>query len=88
MKEWELKYFEAKKKLVDLVESKNIPLSEVSLSFSGGKDSTLMMRMIEDIGWKNKVKVVFADTYMEFETINKFIKYKIKKELINNPYFP
>lgn len=84
MKEWELKYFEAKKKLVDLVESKNIPLSEVSLSFSGGKDSTLMMRMIEDIGWKNKVKVVFADTYMEFETINKFIKQKEQEGWIIN----
>lgn len=76
MKESYFKYVEAKNKLRDFVTHENIPLEKVALSFSGGKDSSLMLRMIEDLGYKNKVKVVFFNTLMEYEATYRFIEKK------------
>lgn len=76
MDNWEFLYNEAKRKLVDFVNHKNIPLDKVCLSFSGGKDSTILLKMIEEIGWKNKIKVVFFNTLMEFDATVEFVNKK------------
>lgn len=64
------------KKLQDYINSSKIKLDQVAFSFSGGKDSTLLLWMVEQLGWKNKVKVVFMDTRMEYEATYRFIKEK------------
>lgn len=76
MKQWELLYKEAIKKLKDYVEFHNIPLEKICLSFSGGRDSTIMLTMIEELGWKNKIKVVFFNTMMEFNATLDFVNQK------------
>lgn len=76
MKNCELLWVEAKQKLIDLVKQQNIPLEKIALSFSGGRDSTIMLKMIEEIGWKNKIRIVFFNTSMEFEATYKFVEKK------------
>ena len=76
MNDLELKWYEAKKKLIDLVDSQKLDLKDIAVSFSGGKDSTVVLKLIEEVGWKNKVKVVFFNTLMEYEVIYKFINKK------------
>lgn len=77
MKNCEFLYREAKQKLVDLVETNKIPLDKICLSFSGGRDSTIMLHMIEDLGWKNKIKVAHFNTTMEFDATLEFVNKKI-----------
>lgn len=66
-------YNESIKKLKDYVEFHKIPLDKIALSFSGGRDSTIMLNMINDLGWKNKIKVVFFNTSMEFQATLDFV---------------
>ncbi len=70
------KWFEAKKKFLDLIQHHKIEPEKIVVSFSGGKDSTLLLQLIEECGLKNKVRVVFFDTLMEFQAIYDFIKLK------------
>lgn len=56
MKQCEFLYTEAKQKLFDLVNKEKIPLDRICLSFSGGRDSTIMLHMIQELGWKTKLK--------------------------------
>lgn len=72
-------YNEAKQKLKDYVQANNIPLDKICLSFSGGRDSTIMLNIVEELGWKNKIKVVFFNTTMEFEATNEFVNKKISE---------
>lgn len=76
MQEWEFKWAETKHKLQDLVASRNLSLEKVSLSFSGGKDSTVMLKLVEELGWKNKIKIVFFDTRMEYQATYDFVEQK------------
>lgn len=76
------------KKLKEYIEFNNIPLEQVAFSFSGGKDSTLLLWMVEQLGWKNKVKVVFMDTRMEYEATYKFIKQKQNEGWIIDTQYP
>lgn len=75
MLNWEDKWEEAKKKLIDLIEYEKLSYNEIACSFSGGKDSTLLL-LLEELGLKNKVKVVFFNTMMEYEAIYKFVNKK------------
>lgn len=77
MKNCEFLYREAKQKLVDLVERNKIPLDKIYMSFSGGRDSTIMLNMIEELGWKNKIKIAHFNTTMEFEATTEFVNKKI-----------
>lgn len=85
---WEDKWKEAKQKLVEFVASENIPLDKVAVSFSGGKDSTLVLKMVEELGWKNKVKVVFFDTRMEYQAIYDFVEKKKQEGWIIETTYP
>lgn len=76
------------KKLKDYIEHNNIPLNQIAFSFSGGKDSTLLLWMVEQLGWKNKVRVVFMDTRMEYEATYKFIKQKQNEGWIIDTQYP
>lgn len=67
------------RKLRDYIEFNKIPLEQVAFSFSGGKDSTLLLWMVEQLGWKNKVKVVFFDTRMEYDATYRFVEQKRKE---------
>ncbi|MGL4951278.1 MAG: phosphoadenosine phosphosulfate reductase family protein [Mycoplasma sp.] len=73
------KWNEAKKKLLDYIEHSKTPLDKIGLSFSGGKDSTVMMKLIEECNLKNKIKVVFFNTWMEYQAIYDFIDKKRKE---------
>lgn len=73
---------EAKKKLKDYVEYHNIPLDKVVLSFSGGKDSSVLLELCKELGWLNKIHIVFSNTGMEFDAIYEFIN-QLKQEGIN-----
>lgn len=79
MKNCEFLYEEAKHKLKDLVNTNNIPLDKIYMSFSGGRDSTIMLHMIEDLGWKNKIKIAHFNTTMEFEATTEFVNKKISE---------
>ena len=70
------KWEEAKRKLNDYIERYKIPYEKICVSFSGGKDSTIVLKLIEEMGLKNKVKVVFFNTMMEYNTIYDFINEK------------
>lgn len=70
------KWEEAKKKLNDYIYLYKIPYEKIAVSFSGGKDSTIVLKLIEEMGLKNKVKVVFFNTMMEYNTIYDFINEK------------
>lgn len=76
MNNYLFKYEEAKTKLKDFVSFSNINLEQIALAFSGGKDSTLVLKMIEDLGWKNKIKVVFCNTFMELKPTLDFVNKK------------
>ncbi len=76
MEEYELLWEESKRKLLDLVNLYKIPLDKVALSFSGGKDSTVMLELIKELGWKNKIKVIFFNTLMEYQAIYDFVDKK------------
>lgn len=65
------KWEEAKKKLKDLVEYKDI--NNIVVSFSGGKDSTLLLELINQLGWKDRVNVVFCNTFMELNPTLDFV---------------
>lgn len=73
---------EAKKKLKEYVEFHNIPLEKIVLSFSGGKDSTILLYLIKELGWIDKIHIVFSNTGMEFDAIYEFIN-QLKQEGIN-----
>ena len=51
-------------------------MKKIAVSFSGGKDSTIVLKLIEEMELKNKVKVVFFNTMMEYNTIYDFINEK------------
>lgn len=72
-------YSEAITKLKDYVALNKIPLNKICLSFSGGRDSTIMLKMVEDLGWKNQIRVVFFNTSMEFEATLDFVNKKISE---------
>ena len=65
---------EAKKKLQDFINYHSIPLNQITLSFSGGKDSTVLIQLIKEIQLEDKINIVYSNTKMEFETINEFIQ--------------
>lgn len=74
MEELDFLWEESKRKLKDFVEHNKIPLDKIALSFSGGKDSTVLYELCKEVGIIDKIHVVFSNTKMEFETINDFIK--------------
>lgn len=73
---------EAKKKLSEYVDYHNIPLDKVVLSFSGGKDSSVLLALCKELGWLDKIHIVFSNTGMEFDAIYEFIN-QLKAEGIN-----
>lgn len=79
MKEYELKWIEAKRKLLDIIKTKKLKYEEIIISFSGGKDSTILLKMIEELDLKNKIRVVFFNTFMEYDATYRFIDSKIKE---------
>lgn len=72
--EYEFLWNESKQKLKDFVEHNNIPFKQIALSFSGGKDSTVLIELIKELGWYDLINIVYSNVKMEFDTINKFIK--------------
>lgn len=62
--------YETKKLLPEIFKKhKNI-----LVSFSGGKDSTVLLNLIKELGLIDKCRVVFFDTGMEYEATYNFIK--------------
>jgi len=52
----------------------------IAIFWTGGKDSTVLLHMIRNIfGNKNKLKVLFLDTQLDFDEVYEFIE-RIKKE--------
>ena len=72
MKNCEFLYHEAKQKLVDLVNKEKIPLDKICLSFSGGRDSSIMLHMIQELGWKNKIKIFMIWLHLKSIRINPY----------------
>lgn len=64
---------ETKRKLKEFIEYNKIPLNQIVLSFSGGKDSTVLYQLCKEINIIDKINVVFFNTKMEYQTINDFI---------------
>lgn len=58
---------------MDFIIHNKIPLDKISLSFSGGRDSTLMLEMCKELGIANDIKIVFFNTTMEYEATTRFI---------------
>ena len=46
---------------------------EVYVSFSGGKDSTVLVDIIDDMGYTD-IPLVFVDTGLEYPEIREFVK--------------
>lgn len=61
----------AKNKIVEFVENMGGP-DKVFVSFSGGKDSTVLLHLVRSI-YPN-IKAVFMDTGLEFPEIKEFVK--------------
>ena len=76
MTDLEFKWLESKQKLQDFINHNQIPLDKIAVSFSGGKDSTIVLQMIDELGLKNKIKVVFFNTLMEWNGIYEFVDLK------------
>lgn len=79
MKQWQFLWNESKQKLLDLIKQNAVPLDKINLAFSGGKDSTICLKMIEELGFKNDIKVSFLNTGMEFEASIDFVNKKINE---------
>ena len=66
------KWSEAKEKLLSF---KNMN-TKMYVSFSGGKDSTLLLTLLEECNLKNKIDIVFFNTGMEYDATLNFVKQK------------
>jgi 3'-phosphoadenosine 5'-phosphosulfate sulfotransferase (PAPS reductase)/FAD synthetase len=60
----------AKLKIEQVIENKEI--ENLAISFSGGKDSTVLKHLVESIN--PNIKSVFCDTGVEYNTIVDFVK--------------
>ncbi|MEI7884700.1 MAG: phosphoadenosine phosphosulfate reductase family protein [Clostridia bacterium] len=56
-----------------------------TISFSGGKDSTVVSRIVRDALQDNTVVHFFGDTTLEFKNTYEYVEHKFKKE---NPMVP
>lgn len=52
-----------------------VPDDRAYISFSGGKDSTVLSRLIDEAIPNNKIPRVFIDTGIEFQAITDFVKH-------------
>ncbi len=80
----ELKWYEAKKKLLDIIDKHQIEHKQIMLAFSGGKDSMVCYTMLKELNLLEKVKVVFSNTKMEFDAQMEFIKQLGGIEILEN----
>ena len=55
------------------------------MSFSGGKDSTVVSRLVRDALQDNSVIHFFGDTTLEFRETYEYVQHKFRKE---NPQVP
>ena len=77
--DFKMKWNESKQKFLDYIKQNNIVLENVYLAFSGGKDSTLLLTWIEEMGLKNKIDVVFFNTGLEYQATIDFVNQKSKE---------
>lgn len=75
--EWHDKWYEAIRKTQDLYNHHKI--TNAILAFSGGKDSAVCLRLLEEAGVLDRTTIIFNDTRMEFEATYKFIDEMKKK---------
>lgn len=62
----------AKKRITDLYYRS---VGEVYLSFSGGKDSTIVLELLKQCGLESQVKAVFCDTGIELKATKDFVQW-------------
>lgn len=80
--------YEAEKYIVDTVneykEKNYIP----TVSFSGGKDSSVVSRLVMDALQDNTVIHMFGDTTLEFKETYEYVNYKFRQENPRVPMIP
>lgn len=75
---YEMKVEQAKKRIRDAYKQTN---GDIYLSFSGGKDSTIVLSLIKDIGLN--IPAVFGNTGLELSAIKDFVKW-VKNNYYSN----
>lgn len=70
MTDYEMHITQAKKRITDLCYK---TVGDVYVSFSGGKDSTIILELLKQCGLENQVKAVFCDTGIELKATKDFV---------------
>lgn len=79
---YEDKLERTKMKVKDFIDS--VGLDKASLMFSGGKDSTVLLHIVRNM--YPSIRVVFANTGIEFPEVTKFVKETPNVEVVRTPY--
>ena len=72
MTDYNLHITQAKKRITDLCYKTT---GDVYVSFSGGKDSTIILELLKQCGLEGQVKAVFCDTGIELKATKDFVQW-------------
>ena len=72
MTDYNLHITQAKKRITDLCDK---TIGDVYVSFSGGKDSTIILELLKQCELENQVKAVFCDTGIELKATKDFVQW-------------